>query len=438
MDSKRELTIFFSYASADNEAPPFEDGAAGFVTFLHQQLSWELANLGEPKTVFWFDRERLNLGDSFQNITRDAINGSSVLLVVLSPNWAASEWCQKVLEIFVTRWKADEDVSRRIFVVQKSPVDQERLPLLLRDRVHFAFFASGDTGGVTAVYEFYWRGVRDKQRYFEVLTQLARSLYDWAHDPAEARPKNGPVKRRKDSASGSLPPAPSTTSQAPVIFKEPDPTTEDRTKPEYWLHRVSAYHQLSAGDQPIVLVSFASEDQTWIDDLHAFLEPRIGELRDSDGQPYRLWNFSDAKVGTTPGDEFPEIVAEKMWRCRAAVIVLSRDYFRSTYCRYIELPFLLWRWEHHKLMCLPVKLGIVPIDKVRLPRYEGVSRSVVLNDIIDDRQAAIDFSSSPHRDFNLKELKESGLEAEIEKRFDGISRRIEDFLKRRYNARDED
>jgi hypothetical protein len=98
----------------------------------------------------------------------------------------------------------------------------------------------------------------------------------------------------------------------------------------------------------------------------------------------------------------------------------------------------MWRWEHHKLMCLPVKLGTVPIDKVKLPAYEGPSRSVVLDDIIDDRQAAISFAASQHRDLNLKELKESGLEAEIEKRFDGVGRRVVDFLKRRHGATDED
>ena len=185
-------------------------------------------------------------------------------------------------------------------------------------------------------------------------------------------------------------------------------------------------------------MSFASEDQTWIDELQLFLEPRIGELRDPDGRSYQLWNFSDAKRGTAPGDEFPEIVAEKMWRCRAAVIVLSRDYVRSQYCRYIELPFLMWRWEHHNLMCLPMKVGTVPIDKIKVPPYEGSSRSVILDDIIDERQAAASFATSQYRDRNLKELKEAKLEAEIEKRLDGVGRRVVEFLRRRYGARDED
>jgi hypothetical protein len=157
------------------------------------------------------------------------------------------------------------------------------------------------------------------------------------------------------------------TSQSSDISGSKDSLS--RQSPEYWLDRVAAQRQLTAGDEPLVAVSFASEDQTWGDELHAFLEPRLEQLRDADNQAYRLWNFSDVKRGTTPGDEFPEVVAEKMWRCRAAVILLSRDYFRSRYC--IELPFLLWRWEHQKMLCLPIKIGTIPVSKVKLPKYEG-------------------------------------------------------------------
>jgi hypothetical protein len=113
----------------------------------------------------------------------------------------------------------------------------------------------------------------------------------------------------------------------------------DRKTPEYWLNRVAAEHKLTPGDQPLVLISFASEDQRWVDDLRAFLDPKIELLRDN-GHLYSLWNFSDAKRGTAPGDEFPEIVAEKMWRCRVAILLFSANYFKSDYCKVIELPFL--------------------------------------------------------------------------------------------------
>jgi len=212
------------------------------------------------------------------------------------------------------------------------------------------------------------------------------------------------------------------------------PSSYERTTPEYWLHRVTAQRRLDAGDQPLVIVSYASEDQKWVEDLRAYLDPRIELLQDPMHQEYRLWNFADIERGTRPGDEFPEIVAEKMWRCRAALILLSRDYFKSQYCKIIELPFLMWRREHHGLMCLPVRLGALPVNKVRLPSYEAASRSVVIDDLIDDRQATPDFANSRYRDLNLKQLREDGKESEIEHRFDGISRHVTDYLKTRYLA----
>lgn len=424
--SENQFQVFISSASNDNEKPPFDDRAQGFVTFFSQQLAWELTNLGELNTNIFFDEKIGNPGNEIYPPVQRKIADSSIFLIVLSPSWIASSWCRKEFETFVVECsRSGEDVLRRIVVVKKRPIDAQTLPDLLQEKEGFAFYTRSDPDDVTPVHEFYSRGaVQDKTEYFDVLSRLADHIYST-------------IKHIADSSRQVADIAAKIAKSAPP---EPLPTTPelDRTKPEYWLHRVAIEHKLSPGDQPVVLVSFASEDQGWMDELHAFLELRIGELRDSDGRPYQLWNFSDANVGTTPGDEFPEIVAEKMWRCRAAVIVLNKDYFRSQYCRYIELPFLMWRWERHKLMCLPVKVGMVPIDKVRLPRYEGVSRSIVLNDIIDDRQAAMDFSNSRYRDLNLKELKEEKLEAEIEKRFDGVSRRVEDFLKKRYGARDED
>ena len=207
----------------------------------------------------------------------------------------------------------------------------------------------------------------------------------------------------------------------------------DRKTPEYWLNRVAVDRKLTPGDQPLVLISFASADQKWVDDLRAFLDPKIELLRDN-GHPYSLWNYSDAKRGTAPGDEFPEIVAEKMWRCRVAILLFSSSYFRSDYCKLIELPFLLWRRDHHGLMCLPIKLGTLPFDKVQVPEYQCDTRFVHLNELIDDRQAKDNFASSRHRDLTLRQLREQGIESEIEDRFAGIARHVEAFLKTRFSA----
>lgn len=139
---------------------------------------------------------------------------------------------------------------------------------------------------------------------------------------------------------GGLQPVSSAPETSPASAQNPEPAADkivdltqqpkaqvsdspNRTSPEYWLSRADKERKLVPSDQPVVLVSFAGEDQAWIDELHAFIEPKLLELQDTNGRPYELWSFSDAKRGTNPGDEFPEVVAEKMWRCQAAILLLS-------------------------------------------------------------------------------------------------------------------
>lgn len=277
------------------------------------------------------------------------------------------------------------------------------------------------------------------QSSFERETEDARSALR-----KEARPAVPLPPAAQESALPRLPPIPSIPPNTPPTLERtiiaPAPTSRlyDRSTPEFWLDRVAVQRKLTPGDEPLVMMSYASEDYAWVKELRAFLDRRIEELREPDGRPYELWNFADNKRGTAPGDEFPEIVAEKMWRCRLAIVVLSKDYFSSDYCRTIELPFLMWRRGHHGLMCFPIKLGAVPVDLIRIPGYDRPSSKLRLEEIIDDRQAAKDFADSPHRDLSMKQLKERGLEAEIENRFDGLSRRVFDFLKTRYEAVERD
>jgi hypothetical protein len=117
-----------------------------------------------------------------------------------------------------------------------------------------------------------------------------------------------------------------------------------------------------------------------------------------------------------------------------AIVVLSKAYFTSRFCRQIELPLLMWRRKHHGLFCIPLRLGALPADRVRLPAYSEPTSFVFIDEIVDDRQAPAEFAASPHRDLNLKQLREKGLESEIESRFDGIARLIVDFLRKQYAA----
>lgn len=380
-------------------------------------------------TVF-FDREPD--GSSYHARISREIKKCEVFIFLISPHsLSAGRYTMTELSFARDKWRHPQHRVLPVLVMDPGTIDNNVMDLwdylmeasLLRTKGHFAaevthrtmeMLSSSAGGFFYRVAQSFAEGVRSADRHPSFVTP--------PQDSDSPDLDIAPATLKAESKSHD-----NESSNEPIYV---------RTSPEYWLHRVKIERRLLAGDEPVVMISFASADQMWIDELHAFIEPKLADLRDAEGRSYQLWNFSDVKRGTAPGDEFPEIVAEKMWRCRAAIIVLSRDFFRSNYCKLIELPFLMWRWEHHKLFCFPVKVGTVPVDKVRIPSYDGPSRNVVLDEIIDDRQAAAAFATSPHRNLNLKELKEAKLEAEIEKRFDGVGRRVVEYLKKCHGARD--
>jgi hypothetical protein len=430
--------VYISYARDDDIASPgFKHGRKGFVSALHEQLRYEIQTRGYSELKLFLGREPVV--DNLQSNIEMAISESSFMIVVLSPNWMASEYCRRELYSFLSRWKHESKLNpvNRIVVVGKRHVDPGDRPLPLRGQLGYNFYSISDRDNLNEEQAFFADGEFVDTRSAALIASIVNVLIGLSKrkitDLAQPRAKTSSEKQGVSSS----PAAGSQTRPSPsVADKSPASLDLSRASAVYWLRRVDMERRLAAGDEPLVMVSFAAADQAWVDELHAFLEPRLEDLRDVGEAPYQLWNFTSAKRGTVPGDDFPEIVAEKMWRCRVAIIFLSKDYFRSAYCRKIELPFLMWRWEHHKVMCFPIRLGTAPIDKVEIPEYQGVAKKINLNDIIDDRQATEGFATSPYRNHNMKELKEARLEAEIEKRFDGVARRVVDFLKKRHNASD--
>jgi hypothetical protein len=364
--------------------------------------------------------EALSAGVDFRTQIEDQLNQADVLLAIVGPRWLGASRSGEADDLGFVGSEIEAALRKRkpvipIVIGNTEMPSADQLPLRLKD---FAFRNALriDTG-------------RDFDSHMERLIRSIDAIL-------AARPPQPPAASASKSAhvTAERPIPAKPAAAAPAVKADADAHSWPRTSPEYWLDRVASTRRLEPGDQPLIFISFASEDQRWIEDVRAFLDPKMELLQDADGQAYQLWNFSDAKRGTATGDEFPEIVAEKMWRCRAALIIFSSSYFRSNYCRTIELPFLMWRREHQNLMCLPLKLGVLPVDRVRIPSYRGAARSVVIGELIDDRQANSQFANSRHRDMNLKQLREEGIESEIESRFEGIARRVAAILKERYAA----
>ena len=93
--------VFVSYARDDDEPPPDDPGAKGFVSYLRDQLQYELRQLGQPYPELWRDTGPNRTGHQFEPDLSEALANSSLLLVVLSRNWIARDWCRRELDEFV-------------------------------------------------------------------------------------------------------------------------------------------------------------------------------------------------------------------------------------------------------------------------------------------------------------------------------------------------
>ena len=172
------VQIFVSYARADDLPPPEDVDCDGFVTCLHEQLNYEFQTLGGPRPKIWRDTRRIGQADQFDQKIEDAISQSSLLLVVLSKNWMASDYCSKELKAFAERWKGDGDsgVRERIVVVGKRHVDPDRRPSMLQGQEGFRFYSMDDPDEVGLEREYFARGkVRDR-RYYDLVEEMASLL----------------------------------------------------------------------------------------------------------------------------------------------------------------------------------------------------------------------------------------------------------------------
>jgi hypothetical protein len=171
--------VFISYAWDDDMPPPGVPDAKGFVTFLYEQLQYEISNQGPERPKFWRDNKRIAGAEQFTPIIEEALKSTSYLLVVLSPNWLSREWCRRELETFA-RYRAAEgvDARQRVIVVGKRFVDRDSRPPQLQGQVGYPFYSGGeDKDDVDGQIDYYSHGkVHDDDRYWERVRGLATYL----------------------------------------------------------------------------------------------------------------------------------------------------------------------------------------------------------------------------------------------------------------------
>lgn len=166
-----EHDTFVSYAHLDNE--PMAPVTIGWVTTLVGELRKIVQRkVGSREVDVWMDyRLAGNVGLTDQLL--DGVERSATLLVVMSPSYAASEWCRRERNGFLKA--ATSKVGEgRVFVVQFDRVDAEQMPSELKDLLGYRFWEAGDNGNTR---QFGVPGLRlDDTQYFQVLNDLGNQL----------------------------------------------------------------------------------------------------------------------------------------------------------------------------------------------------------------------------------------------------------------------
>jgi hypothetical protein len=175
--SRKRGSAFLSYARDDDQRPLEKPKTRGFVTYLYDQLKWELIDLGLPENLIWRDQENIRFSDNWPTVIDDTLNHSDIMLVVTSKNFANSNECKREVDLFVRRLRTLPNAGQRnrIFRVEKQAISDNELPEPLK-AVHAVRFWEKDreTGSESP---YYFRGVLKRPTpYTAAIHGLALSI----------------------------------------------------------------------------------------------------------------------------------------------------------------------------------------------------------------------------------------------------------------------
>jgi hypothetical protein len=171
-------SVFISYRRLDDDPPPDMPEAGGFVRYLHQQVRWELSQLGVPDAILWRDRNMIAPNDDWPEKILDELHRADLFLAIVSRNYVNSGWCKREVSTIASRLATNAPTNaRRMFRVDKNKVSDALVPEPLRT-VHAIRFYEEDRE-TNRDEEYYWRGtVRRYNEYVKAIHELARAIYE--------------------------------------------------------------------------------------------------------------------------------------------------------------------------------------------------------------------------------------------------------------------
>lgn len=203
--------IFISYAHIDNQ--PVSGEEKGWITHLINNLRNELnRKMGRVENYeLWMDF-RLKGSDELTPAIEDQLAKTHALVILLSPGWIASEWCQRELQVFSRHL---DRPAGRVFVVELDSIQKSEKPPVLHDLLTYRFWKQTDQDKIRQL--GYPVPHADDFAYFDQLADLSHHLAGSLKEKNQADAAavvNAPTP--SSSASASTTPALATIYVAPV------------------------------------------------------------------------------------------------------------------------------------------------------------------------------------------------------------------------------
>ena len=167
--------IFVSYAHVDDLTYP-EINAAGWVATLIEGLKVKLSQEFGRNDLFalWKD-EQLAPNKPLTPEILNALKQSATLVIILSPGYMASTWCQREMQTFWQELAQRTRSDSRIFVVERKKLEIDEKPMALEKLLGYPFWVHDRKGKAPRLLGDP-KPDPDDRLYYDKLTDLATDL----------------------------------------------------------------------------------------------------------------------------------------------------------------------------------------------------------------------------------------------------------------------
>jgi hypothetical protein len=183
--SEPAYDIFVSYAHADDDIPA---GARnGWVTTLVEELNKVLRRkLGGSGARIWMDHQ-LAANANVLNTLLATLRSSRTLLLVMSPGYHQSEWCQRELGNFLSQ-SAAEQYKDNVFVIDLEPVPREAWHSALQALTAMRFWEMGFTDQAPRTLGFPVPKLDEDNPYWRNVNELAHRIAEYLKQSSARTP----------------------------------------------------------------------------------------------------------------------------------------------------------------------------------------------------------------------------------------------------------